>query len=266
MLSTKAIFQEIRQNPKAFNLVFSIAAKGETQGGWENERIAELLEDNPVLAEKVKKHGADETKHGLMFKKILRKAGLEPIEIPVETDYCLLLEQRGVGLSHERLIKDEPLSKDELLNYLVHSKITEERASEEVERMLGIFDGDPDLEPSLKVIAVDEVNHLSYSHEELLLLSSESNEMKQKITKMLREYYSVECVVNRDVSLRFVEEVSHILGWPPFKTMILKFGIHLGHHLERVFFARKKVSLRQPMILNAMGPGDAANRIVTSEY
>ena len=73
MLSTKSIFQEIRQNPDAFRMLLSVAAKGETQGGWENERIAALTRD-PVLAKKVLKHGADETKHGLIFSKIMQKA------------------------------------------------------------------------------------------------------------------------------------------------------------------------------------------------
>jgi hypothetical protein len=83
-------------------LFLSIAAKGETQGGWENERISALTRDS-VLAAKVCRHGADETKHGLMFARLLKKAGLDTVLVPTESDYCLTLEQRGIGLSHKGL-------------------------------------------------------------------------------------------------------------------------------------------------------------------
>ena len=47
------------------------------QGGWENERIAELSRD-PALAAKILRHGEDESKHGRLFAAFLRRRGLEP--------------------------------------------------------------------------------------------------------------------------------------------------------------------------------------------
>lgn len=43
MLSAKSLFQEILDNDESFRLFCSIAASGESQGGWENGRIAALV-------------------------------------------------------------------------------------------------------------------------------------------------------------------------------------------------------------------------------
>ena len=46
MLSAKSLFQEILDNDELFRLFCSIAAGGETQGGWENARIAALAPES----------------------------------------------------------------------------------------------------------------------------------------------------------------------------------------------------------------------------
>ena len=250
MLSTKSIFQEIRNNPEAFSLLLSIASKGEFQGGWENERIAALTED-AEFAQKIRRHGADESKHGLMFSKLLRKAGLENVAVPLEADYCMRLEQRGVGLSHDRLVKEIPLSADELLIYLAHSKITEERAAEEVQRLLKAFQDDGQITPTLCVIAEDEINHLSYAHEELLKLSRRGQ--WQEINIMLKAYALVEIEVYRDVGLVFVDHMSSILGWGKSKQWLLKLGVLATYLIERTITWRRLVALRMPLRTNAMG-------------
>ncbi|BFO20140.1 hypothetical protein SHKM778_65280 [Streptomyces sp. KM77-8] len=43
MLSAKTLFQEIVDHDDSFALFCSIAASGESQGGWENARIAALV-------------------------------------------------------------------------------------------------------------------------------------------------------------------------------------------------------------------------------
>jgi hypothetical protein len=250
MLSTKSIFQEIRQNQDAFRLLLSIASKGETQGGWENERIASLTRD-PVLASKVLRHGADETKHGLMFAKLLHKAELETMPVPIEADYCMLLESRGIGLPHVRLKKDALLDKDEFLKYLVHSKVTEERASEEVNLLLKVFENDPELAPSLRIIADDEISHVSYTHEELLKLCEQGE--KDNITRLLKEYALVEIRVYREVGQVFVRNMAHVLGWSRPKRWLLEFGIFVTYLIERTITWRRLVALRPPVRPNAMG-------------
>ncbi|MFM9912280.1 MAG: hypothetical protein ACKVN9_01955 [Methylophilaceae bacterium] len=250
MLSAKSIFQEIRQNNEAFRLLLSVAAKGETQGGWENERIATLTRD-PVLARKVLKHGTDETKHGLIFNKIMQKANLEKMEVPLEGDYCMLLEQRGIGLPHARLKQDAPLENDEFLKYLVHSKVTEERASEEVNMMLRVFADDPALAPSLRVIADDEINHVSYTHEELLRLCAQGHQ--DKIMRMLKQYAMAEILVYREVGQVFVHNMAQLLGWSWPKKKLLEFGVFATYVIERTITWRRLVALRPPMRANALG-------------
>ena len=85
VLSARSLFQEIHDNDDAFRLFCSIAAKGESQGGWENSRIAALVADSQ-LAPKIARHGADEDKHGRIFGALLRKRGLEPVPVPDDTD------------------------------------------------------------------------------------------------------------------------------------------------------------------------------------
>ena len=128
MLSARAIYDEIRNNPETYALFLSVAADGEAQGGWENSRISALTRD-PVLAAKIARHGADEDKHGRLFTALLRKRGLAAVPVPEDANYTKLLERAGIGLSHERLRREEPLSDEEILRYLVHSRVTEQRAA-----------------------------------------------------------------------------------------------------------------------------------------
>src|ERR1700749_3063597 len=104
MLSPGAIYGEIFSNDEAFRLLCSIAARGEAQGGWENGRIAALVPPScRDLAPKIARHGADEDKHGRIFNALLRKRGLEPVPVPAEANYTMLLEDRGIGLAHDQL-------------------------------------------------------------------------------------------------------------------------------------------------------------------
>jgi hypothetical protein len=59
-------------------------------------------------------------------KNLLKLAGLESADIPLESNYTLLLEHAGLGVSHERLKDDSPVSDEDLLSYLVHSRVTEQ--------------------------------------------------------------------------------------------------------------------------------------------
>lgn len=254
-LSARAIYEEIRSNDETFRLFCSIAAKGESQGGWENARISALTPD-PELAAKVARHGADEDKHGKIFLSLLRKRGLEPIEVPRRADYCMLLEQRGIGLAHERLYKDQPLTDDELLAYLVHSRVTEQRASEEVELQKKLFADDPEIGKAVRTIAADEENHLAYCHEELLRLVERGH--GARVRAMLRHYARVEIRTYRDVSLAVMGCMGKILGWSAAKRAVLGFGIRAIYVFERLVTWRRMTTLRLPERKNALGARDPA--------
>jgi len=80
MLSARVIYDEIRDNPETCALFLSGAGDGAAQGGRENARIAAPTQD-PVLAAKIARHGADEGKHGRLFGALLRKRQLEALRL-----------------------------------------------------------------------------------------------------------------------------------------------------------------------------------------
>lgn len=250
MLSASSIFQEIKSDPDAFRFFVSVAAKGETQGGWENGRIAELLDDE-VLRPKVLRHGEDESKHGRIFRRLLEQRGLRCVEVAPEADYCMHLERWGIGLSHRRLETSKPLSEEEVISYLVHSRVTEQRAAEEVDLMVKLFGDDPDIGPAVRMIADDEINHLSYCHEELLRLSAEGWE--EYIRRMLEAYAKAEIKAYRKTSLAFVDRMADILSWNPLKKGLLKLGVHAKYFIERLVTWRRMVRLAPPVRPGALG-------------
>jgi hypothetical protein len=104
MLSAKSLFQEILDNDESFRLFCSIAASGESQGGWENGRIAALVppertrprpQDQPA-----RRRRGQARAH---FQRPDEEARPQPVEVPADTDYTMLLERHGIGLAHEKL-------------------------------------------------------------------------------------------------------------------------------------------------------------------
>ncbi|WP_199548822.1 ferritin-like domain-containing protein [Streptomyces sp. N35] len=257
MLSAKSLFTEILDNDESFRLFCSIAASGESQGGWENARIAALVpESQRELAPKITRHGADEDKHGRIFNALLKKRGLEPCEIPHETDYTMLLEKNGIGLAHEQLKGDQPLGEQDIITYLAHSRVTEQRASEQMDMLRKYFGDHPDIGRAVKMISKDEDNHLAYCHEELLRFAYAGH--GRDIQRILRECAQAEIRIYRDVSLAVMDHMGRILGWPKAKAGTLAAGIHAVHAYERAGGWRRMVSLKMPERRDALG-GPAAS-------
>jgi hypothetical protein len=254
MLSTGTIYGEIFDNDEAFQLFCSIAASGEAQGGWENGRIAALVPGSQAdLAPKIARHGADEDKHGRIFTALLRKRGLEPVPVPADTDYTMRLEAVGIGLAHARLRREEQLAEADIVTYLAHSRVTEQRASEQMQA-LRIYAGDrPDIARAVRVISNDEDNHLAYCHEELLRLAAAGH--AQVIRTTLRVTALAEIAIYRDVSLAVMAHLGRILGWPWWKAAALAAGIRGVYAYERLGGWRRMVSLHMPARRNALGSG-----------
>jgi rubrerythrin len=252
MLSAKAVFDEIFDNDEAFRLFCSIAASGEAQGGWENGRIAALVPASyQDLAPKIARHGADEDKHGRIFSALLRKRGLEPVSVPDDTNYTMRLEENGLGLAHNELRRDRKLTERDILTYLAHSRVTEQRASEQM-RTLRKYAGDhQDVMRAFRMISNDEDNHLAYCHEELLRLASEGH--AEMIQHTLRETALAEIAIYRDVSQAVMAHLGHILRWPRAKSVTLAAGIHGVYAYERLGGWRRMVTLRIPERQNALG-------------
>ncbi|MFK4594792.1 ferritin-like domain-containing protein [Streptomyces pristinaespiralis] len=258
MLSARSLFQEIVDSDDTFQLFCSIAASGETQGGWENGRIAALVpESMRDLAPRITRHGADEDKHGRLFNALLKKRQLDPVPVPPETDYTMLLEQRGIGLAHEKLRRDERLTEHDIVVYLSHSRVTEQRAADQMEMLVRYFGDHPELGKPIRMICDDEENHLAYCHEELLRLAAAGH--GRTIQRVLRESALAEIKVHRDVSLAVMAHMGHLLRWSKARSAVLAAGIHAMYAYERLGGWRRMVSLRMPERRGALdGPAAAA--------
>ncbi|GAA1586485.1 MULTISPECIES: ferritin-like domain-containing protein [Streptomyces] len=252
MLSARSLFQEILDDEDSFQLFCSIAASGESQGGWENARIAALVPDGMRdLAPKVARHGADEDKHGRIFRALLRKRGLPPVPVPPETDYTMLLERRGIGLAHARLRADEPLTEHDVVVYLAHSRVTEQRAAEQMALLVRHFGDHPEVGKAVRMISGDEDNHLAYCHEELLRLARRGH--GRTIQRVLRQSALAEIAVYRDVSLAVMDHMGRLLRWPAAKSAALAAGIRAVYAYERFAGWHRMVGLRMPERLDALG-------------
>lgn len=250
MLSARSLFQEIHDHDDAFRLFCSIAAKGEDQGGWENGRIAALVRDRE-LAPKIARHGADEDKHGRIFKALLRKRGLAEIPVPDDTDYTMRLERQGIGLAHTRLRREEPLSERDVIAYLAHSRVTEQRASEQMALLKRVFGDHPDVGRAVRMISNDEDNHLAFCHEELLRFAAAGH--GRLIHDILRHTARAEIRTYRDVSLAVMAHMGRILGWSRPKAALLAAGIHAVHAYEAAAGWRRMTTLTMPERRNALG-------------
>ncbi|GAB2855766.1 hypothetical protein GCM10027074_23510 [Streptomyces deserti] len=257
MLSAKSLFQEILDHDQSFALFCSIAASGESQGGWENARIAALVpESERELALKITRHGADEDKHGRIFSALMKKRGLQPVPVPPETDYTMLLERDGIGLAHDKLKRDEPLTVQDIVTYLSHSRVTEQRASEQMELLRKHFSDHPDIGRAVKQISNDEDNHLAYCHEELLRLARAGH--GRAIQRTLRACALTEIRIYRNVSLAVMAHMGRLLGWSRAKSALLAAGIHAVYGYERLGGWRRLVTLKTPQRRNALGEPPSA--------
>uniref|UniRef100_A0AAU3IAV6 Ferritin-like domain-containing protein n=1 Tax=Streptomyces sp. NBC_01393 TaxID=2903851 RepID=A0AAU3IAV6_9ACTN len=258
MLSAKSLFEEILDNDESYRLFCSIAASGESQGGWENARIAALVPaDERALAPKIARHGADEDKHGRIFNALMKKRGLEPVEVPSDTDYTMLLERHGIGLAHDKLKGDQPLTVQDIVTYLAHSRVTEQRASEQMDLLRRYFADHPDIGRAVRMIAADEDNHLAYCHEELLRFAHAGH--GRAIQRVLRECALAEIRIYRDVSLAVMARMGRVLGWSRAKAAVLAAGIHAVYAYERAAGWRRMVTLRPPERRGALdGPAATA--------
>lgn len=252
MMSVRGLFTSILDNDDSYRLFCSIAAGGEAQGGWENARISALVPPSQRdLAPKIARHGADEDKHGRIFNALLRKRGLEPVAVPPRTDYTMLLEKAGIGLAHSRLRQEQPLTEQDIVMYLAHSRVTEQRASEQMALLMKHFGEHPEIGRAVRAISHDEDNHLAYCHEELLRLAAAGH--GPFIQRELRRCALAEIRVHRDVSLAVMAEMGRILGWSPARAAALRAGIHLTYAYERLVGRHRMVTLTMPKRRNALG-------------
>ena len=169
----------------------------------------------------------------------------------------MLLEQHGIGLAHERLKSDDALTVQDIITYLAHSRVTEQRASEQMELLRKHFADHPEVGRAIRMISNDEDNHLAYCHEELLRFAAAGH--GRVIQRTLRESALAEIRIHRDVSLAVMNHMGRILRWPRAKRSVLAAGIHAVYAYERLVGWRRMVSLTMPERRDALGgPASAA--------
>ena len=169
----------------------------------------------------------------------------------LEADYTLRLEAAGIGLAHTRLRREEQLTEADIVTYLAHSRVTEQRASEQMRVLRRHARDRPDIARAVRVISNDEDNHLAYCHEELLRLAASGH--GEVIRTALRATALAEIGIYRDVSLAVMAHLGRILGWPRPKSAILAAGIRGVYAYERLGGWRRTVVLRMPARRNALG-------------
>lgn len=259
----RTIFEEIFDNDEAFQLFCSIAASDEAQGGWENARIAALVPGaQRDLAPKIVRHGLDEDKHGRIFNALLRKRGLQPVAVPPDTDYTIRLETVGIGLAHSLLRGDQMLTEHDIVTYLAHSRVTEQRASEQMHALRKYAGDRPDIVDAVRMISNDEDNHLAYCHEELLRLEAAGH--AELIRSTLRATALAEIAIYRDVSKAVMAHLGRILGWSKAKSALIATGIQAVYVYERLGGWRRMVSLRMPARREALGGPPEAHPMHTT--
>jgi hypothetical protein len=74
-----------------------MTATGQVCCGWENARIAELAPDWHT-AQKVSRHGADETHHAELIQELAHGRAPAQRPLPTELDYMAKLQRAGLGV------------------------------------------------------------------------------------------------------------------------------------------------------------------------
>jgi hypothetical protein len=223
MLSARTIYGEIFDHDEAFGLFCSIAAGGEAQGGWENGKIAALVPGLQAgLAAKIARHGGDEDGHGCIFAALLRERGLGPVAVPPGADYIMRPGAAGIGLAHTRLRREEQLTEAGVVTCLAHSRVTGQRASEQMRALRRPAGDRPGTGRAVRVISADEDSHLGCCREVLLRLAAAGH--GEVIRAALRAAVRAEIGIYRDVSLAVMAHRGRILGWPRPKSGALAAG------------------------------------------
>jgi hypothetical protein len=155
------------------------------------------------------------------------------------------------------------VTEPDIVTYLTHSRVTEQRASEQMRALHRYARDRPDIGRAVKMISNDEDNHLAYCHEELLRLAGAGH--AELIRSTLRATALAEIAIYRDVSKAVMAHLGRILGWSRAKSAVFAAGIDAVYVYERLGGWRRMVSLRMPARRDPLGgppgqPGTSPGR------
>ncbi len=118
----------------------------------------------------------------------------------------------------------------DIITYLAHSRVTEQRASEQIRALRKYAGHRPDIGRAVTMISNDEDNHLAYCHEELLRLAAAGHAVF--IRRTLRAAARAEIVIHRDVIKAVMARMGLMLGRPRPKSAALAAGVHAVYLCE----------------------------------
>jgi hypothetical protein len=161
-------------------------------------------------------------------------------------------------VAHEELRDNQPLSEQDIITYLAHSRVTEQRAAEQMRTLRRYTTERPEFARAIRMISQDEDNHLDYCHEELLRLRDDGH--AELIDHTLRTTAIAEIRVYRTVSVAVMAHMGRLLHWPRWKSALLRVGITAIYGYERLIGWRRMTRLRAPAQANPLGGRAAAAR------
>lgn len=249
MYSRQSFFRRILANPQARELLLNSLAVGEGDSAVDLDRVAAHVED-PVLARKIYRHFAEETKHARLFRRHLEVMGFQVRPLPPELDYETLVQRFQMGTPKSRLDDPRPFDVDDLVTFFCGSKAGEERACAEMEGLIGSLAEDPDTAKLLREIHEDEIRHVSYATEELCRIAGAGQ--RPLVLRRLRAARRAEARAHRTVSRAFMRRLMEILGAPALVRFFAGVAIDASFAVRFLFPG----TLDQPLVADAMQTPD----------
>ncbi|HEX5565406.1 MAG TPA: ferritin-like domain-containing protein [Streptomyces sp.] len=245
MLWARDLVQEVLDNDASFRLLCSLAAAAEGRNGRENGRIAALVpEGQRELAPGLARHGAQGRRHARLLAALPKLRGLEPVEVPPETDHALLLESRANCPAHARLRRGEPLKEWDVIAHLAHGYVAETRAAAWFAPLAARFAGHPEIGRAVREVFRAKRDHLAYCRQGLLRFCRAGH--GAAVQRLLREHALAEVRVHRDVSLAVLARTGHLLGWPVTRSVVLEARVQTVYAYGRLLGWRRTVRLAAP--------------------
>ncbi len=245
MLSRRGFFRRIVANPQSRELLLNSLAVGEGDSATDLDRVAAHVED-PVLARKIYRHFAEETRHARLFRRHLEAMGFAVRPLPPELDYETLVQGFEMGTPKSRLDDPRPFDVDDLVTFFCGSKAGEERACAEMAGLIDSLAEDPATVALLREIHEDEIRHVSYATEELGRIAAAGH--RPLVVRRLRAARRAEARAHRTVSRAFMRRLMEILGAPALVRFFAGLAIDAGFVLRFLFPG----GLDAPILADAM--------------
>ncbi|CAG0980634.1 hypothetical protein MYXO_01834 [Myxococcaceae bacterium] len=256
LLTRRSFFRRLLANREARELLLNSLAVGEGDSAKDLDRIAAHVPD-PILARKIYRHFAEETKHARLFKRHLESMGFEVRPLAPELDYETLAQGFEMGTPKARIDDPRPFDVGDLVTFFCGSKAGEERACAEMAGLIESLADDRATVALLEEIHSDEIRHVSYATEELQRIAESGH--RDLVVSKLRAARRAEARAHRIVSRAFMRRLMTILGAPSFVRFFAGISIDFAFVMRFLFPG----GLDRPIVADAMHTPETAKPIPT---